>query len=76
MARPLHMVKKSLFSKPGVMAQIVNVPQKSLYLFPKLYPRVQMVEHTGGKDLLGRILCVPLQGIIEPQTLSLFLLPL
>ena len=55
MTRPLHMVKNSLFSKPGVMAQIVNVPQKSLYLFPTLSPCVQMVEHTGGKGLLGRI---------------------
>lgn len=55
------------------MAQIVNVPQRSLYLFLTLSPCVQMVEHTGGKGLLGRISMCAFAGDYrapDPQSLS------
>lgn len=51
--QPLYMANKTLFSKAGVMAWIVNVPQRSLYLLPTLQHCVQMVEHLlGGEGLL------------------------
>lgn len=77
MTRPLHMVKKSLFSKPGVIGQIVTVPPKGPCTCSLHYNPVYRWWNTQEvRAYWEELLCVPLQGIIEPQTLILFLLPL